>query len=214
MRLISLLIIIFQLFAFSTVNSEEVKRDAKWHYEYNDRKHSKSETWKHIGFIYALSWVVYPISQPEVFRDEGSFKNYGNNFGKIVFDHDTPFWNWLIHPISGSQLYLYYRAHGYNQIDSVGLTFVSSTLFELAVEIYTEPASVQDLYQTPILGSIVGLGIENLSLWLLNSGHPVATFIGHTINPMTLFGFFEGKVRTVPQLDGKGGGGVTFIYEF
>jgi hypothetical protein len=37
---------------------------------------------------------------------------------------------------------------------------ISSALFEFTVEVYTEPASVQDLYQTPILGSILGLGLE------------------------------------------------------
>ncbi|PIP89937.1 MAG: hypothetical protein COW01_00500 [Bdellovibrionales bacterium CG12_big_fil_rev_8_21_14_0_65_38_15] len=209
------ILIVFSLFS-GFIHGEESNptRDAMWHYEYIDRNHEKSETWKHLGIIYAASWALYPLTQPTVFKDNGSFKNYGNNFGEVVFDRDTPFWNWLVHPISGSQLYLYYRANGYNRIDSVGLTFISSTLFEFTVEVYTEPASIQDLYQTPILGSILGYGIENLSLWLLNTNHPIAKFLGHTLNPSTMFGFFEGKVRTVPSLDGKGGAGVTFIYEF
>ena len=220
MRLIRFLAVIFQLLVITDVNADinaldsSSSRETKWRYEYIDRRHSKAETWSHLGGIYLVSWGLYPLSQPSVFRDKGSFKNYGDNFGKIVFDRDTPFWNWFVHPISGSQLFLYYRANGYNRVDSMALAFISSTLFEFTIEIYTEPASVQDIYQTPVLGSILGLGIENLSLWLLNTGHPIAKFIGHTINPSTLFWFFEGKVRMVPQIDGKGGGGVTFLYEF
>ena len=208
------LMLIANAYGQSNARDTIATRETKWHYEYIDRKHSKAETWAHLGAIYVVTWGLYPLTQPSVFREKGSFKNYGDNFGKVVFDRDTPFWNWVVHPISGSQLYLYYRANGYNRVDSMGMAFISSTLFEFTVEIYTEPASVQDLYQTPVLGSILGLGIENLSLWLLNSGHPIAKYIGHAINPMTLFWFFEGKVRAVPHLDGKGGGGVTFLYEF
>lgn len=197
------------------LTSNDHARNSKWRYEYVDRKHTKAETWRHIGGIYLVTWGLYPLTQYDVVRDKGSFKAYGNNFGKVVFDKDTPFWNWLVHPISGSQLYLYYRANGYNRVDSMGLAFISSTLFEFTVEIYTEPASVQDIYQTPVLGSILGLGIEKLSLWLLNTGHPVAKVLGHTLNPSTLLWFFEGKVHALPNIDPiNKSGGMTFIYEF
>jgi hypothetical protein len=217
MRLISFLLLFFLFSAPGHICAKEADdstRESKWYYQYNDRRHTKEETWRHIGGIYLVSWAIYPLSQPSVFREKGSFENYKNNLGKVVFDKDTPFWNWFVHPISGSQLYLYYRANGYNRVDSMALAFISSTLFEFTIEIYTEPASIQDIYQTPVLGSILGLGLENLSLWLLNSGHPIGKFLGHTLNPSTLFWFFEGKVRMVPQIDGKGGGGMTFIYEF
>ena len=67
------------------------------------------------------------------------------------------------------------------------------------MEIYTEPASIQDLYQTPVLGSFLGVGLENLSMYLLNSGNAFARTIGHIINPTTLFWFYEGKVQVLPQ---------------
>lgn len=183
-------------------------------YTYIDRKHTHSETYKHIAVLYGVTWVVYPLSQPEVFRNNGSWKNYRKNFGQLVFDKDEPFWNWFVHPISGSQLYLYYRANGYSRIDSLGLAFISSTLFEFTVEIYTEPASVQDLYQTPVIGSFLGVGIENLSMYLLNTGNSFARFFGHLINPSTLFWYYEGKVRLVPQSNMKDRHGLLFSMEF
>lgn len=189
------------------------RRIPKYIYGYKNRSHTMSENLKQIGAIYGVTWLVYPLTQPSVVKENGSFKNYRNNFGKLVFDKDEPFWNWFVHPISGSQLFLYYRANGYSRIDSLAMAFISSTLFEFTVEIYTEPASIQDLYQTPIIGSILGVGLENLSMYLLNSGNAFGRFFGHVINPATLFWFYEGKVRFIPQYDNKQAS-ATFVFEF
>lgn len=194
------------------------KRTPKYHFGYFDRDHTFTESAKLVGYVYAASWVGYPLSQPKVFRDQGSFTNYRKNFGHLVFDRDEPFWNWLVHPLSGSQLFLFYRANGYGRINSLAMSFISSTLFEFTVEIYTEPASIQDLYQTPILGSILGVGLETLSLYLINTGNALGKIIGHTINPWTLFKFFEGKVRVYPHYreteNNHKKGGLVFYAEF
>lgn len=94
------------------------------------------------------------------------------------------------------------------------MAFISSTLFELTVEIYTEPASVQDLYQTPVIGSVLGLGLENLSMYLLNSGNALGKFLGHAINPSTLFWFYEGKVQVIPRYNGRKKGSLTLVMDF
>lgn len=190
------------------------KRRKKYHYGYIDRTHTFSESAKHIAAIYGVTWVVYPLTQPDVVRKKGSFTKYKDNFGKLVFDKDEPFWNWFVHPISGSQLYLYYRANGYNRVDSLGMSFISSALFEFTVEIYTEPASIQDLYQTPVLGSVLGVGLENLSMYLLNTGNVMGRVLGHILNPSTLFWFYEGKVQIIPEYNGKDAGRLTMLVNF
>ncbi|MDD0852265.1 DUF3943 domain-containing protein [Halobacteriovorax sp. GB3] len=187
----------------SNINFNKSLREKKYYYDYRDRDHSFKESLRHIGGVYLASWAVYPITQPDVFREKGSIKKYGRNFGKLVFDKDEPFWNWVVHPISGSQLFLYYRANGYDRIRALSMAFISSTLFEFTVEVYTEPASVQDLYQTPVLGAVLGIGIEQLSLYLLNTGNAVGRFFGHLMNPSTLFWFYEGRIRMVPYVDNK-----------
>ena len=193
-------ILLFSVFLFELSPGP---RANEFEYRYLDRSHSKKETFSHLSKIYALTWVFYPAIQPNVFLKKGSLKKYQKNFGKRVFDRDEPFWNVIVHPISGSQLYLYYRANGYDRISSFGLAFISSALFEFTVEVYTEPASVQDLYQTPVLGSILGFGIEKVSLFLLNSNSQTANVIGHIINPSTLLWFFEGKVQLLPTTNFK-----------
>jgi hypothetical protein len=193
---------------------ENKKRPPEYHYSYIDREHTFNERLRQISFVYAASWALYPLTQPKVFKEQGSVNNYRRNFGKIVFDKDEPFWNWIIHPISGSQLYLLYRANGHSRSNALLMTFISSTLFEFTIEIYTEPASVQDLYQTPIWGSFIGVGLESLSMYLLNTGNNFGRFMGHLLNPSTLFNFYEGKVRISPMTDFKSNNGIFVTVDF
>ena len=86
-------------------------------------------------------------------------------------------------------------------MSALAMTTVSSTLFELTVETLTEPASFQDLYQTPILGTVLGLGIETLSMSLLNSGYTAGKIIGHLINPATLLPVYEGRTLIIPKFE-------------
>ncbi len=195
-------------------NNAEEGRALEVFYKYKDRDHRAKEISKDLGIIYGLTWLIYPLTQPDVVREKGSWVKYRHNFGQLVFDQDEPFWNWFVHPISGSQLFLYYRARGYSRSSALGLAFISSTLFEFTVEIYTEPASMQDLYQTPILGSVLGIGIEYMSLALLNSGNPFGIFFGHLINPCTLFPFFEQKILLTPTVFQNKAPGLLFVGEF
>lgn len=172
---------------------------------YNDRDHTFAETSLRVGIVYGLTWAMYPLVLPSEFRDEGSSRVWRDNFGRVVWDKDSPFWNWFIHPISGSQLYLFYRANGYTQWSSVGLTFISQALWEFTVEIYTEPTSFEDNYVTTVWGSALGFGLERLSMYLLNYGTRTTRVLGHFINPSTLFWFYEGRVHFQPQVDFRQG---------
>jgi hypothetical protein len=173
----------FMLFTFAFHSLPAL---AESQFAYEERNYETSDRIFHLGVVYGVSWGLYPIFQPEVMMGQkGSWKEYRENFGKTVFDQDEPFWNWIVHPISGSQLYLFYRAMGYDRRDSFAMTFISSTLFEYTIEIYSEPASYQDLYQTPVLGAAFGYGIELLSTELLNRPSKLAQFFGRVINPLS-----------------------------
>jgi hypothetical protein len=177
------------------------KRIPLFHYGYNEREHGLFENVKNISIVYGMTWFLYPLIQPKILRGAGGIKNYSHNFGKIVFDQDEPFWNGFVHPLSGSQLYLLYRANGYDRLSAFEMTFISSSLFELTIEIFTEPASVQDLYQTPVLGTVLGFVIENASISLLNSGNPLGKFLGHILNPATLLPIYEGRMLIIPKIE-------------
>ena len=192
------------LYKYQQVNEQQKSRPTKYHFGYPEKEHSTGQIFKDVGFAYALTWIFYPLTQPETVGQKGSWDKYQDNLGKIVFDHDAPFWNVMVHPISGSQLYLYYRANGYTKEQSFLLTTISSAMFEFTVEVYTEPASAPDLFNTPVLGSILGYGIENLSMYLLNTGNPLGRFLGHVINPSTFFWFYDGKMIITPDISKDG----------
>ncbi|HET9236639.1 MAG TPA: DUF3943 domain-containing protein [Oligoflexus sp.] len=159
------------------------------------------ENFEQLGLVYGASWIIYPLTQPDVLRGElGSWAEYRKNIGDLVFDYDEPQWNWFIHPLSGSQLYLYYRATGHDRRESFAMTFISSALFEFTVETYSEPASIQDLYQTPIIGTALGYGIEMISHELLNSDATAARVLGRVINPFSLL-VEKKSVSLVPMTD-------------
>lgn len=172
-----------------------------YRYQYVERDHSLQENAKNIGLLYGVAWIVYPIFQPKLFSGAGGWRDYKRNFGQLVFDKDEPVWNFFIHPLTGSQLYLLFRADGYSRMGAFGMTTITSTLFEFTVEIFTEPASIQDLYQTPVLGSVFGLGLENFSFYLLNGGTSFGKIIGHLINPATLMPFYQGRTLIIPKLE-------------
>lgn len=176
-------------------------RTQLYRYGYTEREHSPQEIGATLGVMYGLTWVFYPLIQPKVFKVRDGFGQYKRNFGKIVFDKDEPIWNFFVHPLTGSQLYLLYRAQGYSRMGSFGMTTVTSALFEFTVEILTEPASVQDIYQTPVLGTVLGLGIETLSMSLLNSDNTAGRILGHIINPATLLPLYEGRTLIIPKFE-------------
>lgn len=189
------------------------RRIPEFKYTIVERKHTFSEDLINIGVMYGISWAVYGLTQPDHIRDHGSWDNYKNNFGNTVFDQDAPFWNWFLHPLVGMEFFLYYRTHGYTRVQSLAMSFISSALFEYTIETYTEPASVQDLYQTPIYGSMLGVVMEHFSLYMVNSGNPIGKVLGYLANPWMIFGFYKGKVRIYPKYD-KNSAGLMLRGEF
>lgn len=194
MRIILLCLIICFL-------SGSLQAAKKYHYTYSEREHTWDEDLRHLSLLYAISWPVYYLTQTRVFEQHGSWKRYRDHFAELTFDRDRPFWNWGVHPYLGSQLYLYYRANSYSPWDGLKMTFLSSVLVEFLVEIYTEPASIQDLYQTPVLGLLLGMALEHSSLPLLNSPYWTLRLLGYILNPFSLLGFYEGNMRLHPQFD-------------
>lgn len=188
----------------SASNRQAGREKMRYRYQYIEKDHSTSDVFYDLAFCYGVTWLIYPIGQPNVLSDgDGSVDRYQKNFGNVVFDQDEPFWNLFVHPIMGSQLFLYYRAHGYSRWEAFKMAGLSSMLFEFTVEIYSEPASLQDLYNTPVFGTVLGIGLERLSLNLLNSDNAVSRFFGHVINPSTLFWFYDGKVELAPLIGSK-----------
>ena len=223
-KIFTLYVILFLLLFFSLEGSAqdlqlpkkkiETRSKTKTIYGYKDLPHTWQENFTHWGTLFTLETVFYYFNQHAAISDHGSAHNWRKNFGRLTLDKDEPYWNWMAHPYVGSQIYLYYRANGYDQFHALKMTVVQTALFELIIENYTERPSYQDLYQTPVLGSMLGYGLERLSLKMLNSDYRILRAFGHILNPWTLFWFYKGGVEIIPEIHRDKGAKVTWYWEF
>lgn len=88
------------------------------------------------------------------------FTRYANHFKKgPVIDHDRLTFNYILHPYAGAVYYNAARGAGFNRWQSfLFSTFVSNVLWEYGIECFNEIPSIQDLFITPVVGSLVGEG--------------------------------------------------------
>lgn len=177
--------------------AEEKKR----YVEVTPRDHKSGETFLYLGALYVLSGLGYYLTSREKIQANASLNNYANNFGRVVlFDTDSPNANWIVHLYTGSQTYVFYRGRSYTKTSAFLLTMAQSALFEFTLEVIQEPASLEDLINTPVLGSVLGRGFELASIELLNSEFIGFRLIGRLFNLPSVFGLYEG-VTLVPVIE-------------
>lgn len=140
----------------------------------------------------------YVATQWDNIQNNGSFENWRKNMFRIHFDKDSYDYNIITHVSNAHYSYLFYRAGGYKKFNSFMMTAIGSTFFEFFIETVTEPPSLQDLWQTPVLGTIIGMGTESLALVLINSDYKVAHAFAYVFNPFLLFKCTKYKISTVP----------------
>lgn len=77
-------------------------------------------------------------------------------------DSDTFFINYILHPYWGGAYFVRARERGYNNWQSFGYSALLSSIFEFGIEAMAEEPSKQDLWVTPVIGSMVGLYFMHL----------------------------------------------------
>lgn len=99
-------------------------------------------------------WDKKAISESK----HGIFTEYFNNVKKgPVMDGDNWYFNWIGHPVSGAAYYTLARHNNMTMMQSFGYSVVMSTFFwEYGFEAFAEVPSIQDLFITPIIGSLLG----------------------------------------------------------
>jgi hypothetical protein len=178
------------------------------------RSHSLGETTKYVGILYGINILGYIATQQEAIHTRGSWATYRGNLFKVTrADYDTWTYNWGTHVLTGAATNLFYRSRAYSRFDSLMLTALQSALFEFTIEVYSEPASLEDLVNTPILGCVAATFLEWASFSLLNTDSWFLHGVGHVLNPFTLFGFHEGEVQVKPELS-KDHTGVALQWHF
>lgn len=147
-----------------------------------------SATEKGINFstVYGTQWIFYLISQKKEIESYGSFENWFQHPFEPHYDKDNFNYNLVKHTWVGQYYYLFYRSRGYTEQSSFIWSSISSLAFEFTIETVTEPPSYQDIYQTPVFGTILGFGMERLSKYFHSRETWYGTALGYATNPFTL----------------------------
>ncbi len=73
-----------------------------------------------------------------------------------VWDKDEWAINYIGHPLAGAAYYNMLRSQGGSRLQSFLFSTVQSTLWEYVIEGIAEQPSIQDLFITPVVGSLIG----------------------------------------------------------
>lgn len=157
-----------------------------------------AEKAQNFGVVYAAQWAGYYLTQKKIIEEHGSFENWYEGPSKSHFDKDHFDFNLFKHTAVGQYYYLFYRSRGYGKQSAFYWAFLSSLAFEFTIEVITEPPSVQDVYQTPIFGTILGVGTEKLSLYLHSFNTLPTTVLGYIFNPFTILPFSSYRLSLYP----------------
>ena len=160
--------------------------------------------WQQVGLMYGAQWFYYASAQGENIRRNGSLREWPSHIASPHFDKDFYDYNLELHTLTGAGYYGYYRAYGSSRARSFALSSISVLLFEFTVESLTERPSYQDIYQTPVLGSLLGMGMEDLSLLCLGSDWAPVRGVGYLLNPFSMVPGSAWQI-TIDRRQGAGG---------
>ncbi|MGV3528431.1 MAG: DUF3943 domain-containing protein [Flavisolibacter sp.] len=145
---------------------------------------------KQITLLKETSWKVaatHLVSLAFLFSSSKEKTNWDDDFGRQLFRHslthikqawtqwpamDRDPWrtNYLEHPYAGSFYYNVVRNKGGSAFDGVISTIIGSTAFEYITEAFFEQPSIQDIFVTPVFGSIAGELIHQATMWMARNG--------------------------------------------
>ncbi|MCM1033598.1 MAG: DUF3943 domain-containing protein [Odoribacter sp.] len=101
----------------------------------------------------ATSWNRASIQQTPM------FKRWFRNIFKRgpEWDHDNPIFNYVLHPYAGAAYFMAARSCGFSFWGSLLYSAAISTVgWEFGIEAFMERPSYQDIFVTPIVGSVLG----------------------------------------------------------
>jgi Domain of unknown function (DUF3943) len=178
------------------------------------RKITREEKAANYGLVFVAQVGTYVTSQSSVIKEHGSWRNWIRNPTSPHFDKDSFDFNLVKHSFVGQYYYLFYRSRGYGERQSFYWAAISSLTFEFGIETFTEKPSYQDIYQTPVFGTIVGMGTERLSDYFHSIGTVPTTILAYILNPFTLLPGSKCDCGVMPVVGSKGEAGFVATLNF
>ncbi len=97
------------------------------------------------------------------------------------WDHDNPIFNYVLHPYAGAVYFMSARSTGFNFWQSMLYSATISTVgWEFGIEACMERPSIQDIFITPIIGSMMGEGFYHVKRYLVDNDYKLlgSSFLG------------------------------------
>ncbi|MGM9846533.1 MAG: DUF3943 domain-containing protein [Muribaculaceae bacterium] len=119
-------------------------------------------------------------------QDVPLFKRWHNHVIKRgpEWDHDHFVFNYILHPYAGAVYYMAARSSGFNAARSLlYCTLVSTIGWEFGIEAFMERPSIQDLFVTPLAGSVLGECFYMVKRNIVNNGYTLCNskFLGNLV---------------------------------
>lgn len=100
------------------------------------------------------------------------------------WDHDKFVFNFVLHPYAGAAYFMCARTCGFNFWKSMLYSAMISTVgWEFGIEACMERPSIQDIFITPLVGSLFGEGFYRLKRLIVDRNYEIlgTPFIGHVL---------------------------------
>lgn len=117
------------------------------------------------------------------------------------WDRDNPMFNFILHPYSGAAYFMAARSCGFSFWGSLLYSSCISTVFwEFGIEACMERPSWQDIFITPLVGSVIGEGFFRIKRYIVANdyrlgGSPVfGNIVAFLVDPVNeVVGLFGGN---------------------
>lgn len=136
-------------------------------------------------------------------RDVPLFKRWHRHVIKEgpEWDHDKFYFNYILHPYAGAVYYMSARSCGFNVWQSLlYCTCVSTIGWEFGIEAFMERPSIQDIFITPLVGSLIGEGFYKLKRKIVADGYrlggsaALGNIVAFLVDPVNeVVGLFAGN---------------------
>lgn len=107
-------------------------------------------------------------------RNVPLFKRWYNHVIKEgpEWDHDKYLFNYVLHPYAGAAYFMSARSCGFNFWQSLLYSSLISTVgWEFGIEAFMERPSIQDIFITPLVGSVIGECFYNVKRYIVQHGY-------------------------------------------
>lgn len=131
-----------------------------------------------IGTLFVLECLPEDATawnRAEIQQDPFWKRWYQNIFKKgPEWDHDNAIFNYVLHPYAGAVYFMAARTCGFNFWQSMLYSACISTFgWEFGIEACMERPSYQDIFITPIVGSVIGEGFYRLKREIVDRGYEI-----------------------------------------